>query len=668
MKKRRGQIGKNRPHNALVKSKRNLPKIYLSESHELKPEIYMPDPGARHSGSRFKWLISTCIAAIVGVAAIGMAMYASMDMEEGEGVLNTLQKASIDGMRPVEQTKLANSTLRVATRKTDRLTVTSYGLSTEYTIHDRIAQKRGNREFIVVKPYAKIVATLSSARPKNTKGIPNFNPFKLYANTTPLANSRNGSRLARRPKNILVKVVSLTPNMISNQDGQTLSISEIHKIVRDDGRLFNQSNLEANASGDQPIIAEKAVEEKLPPRTTVIEKSVDDDDALPEEREFHQVKVKRGDSLMVLIREAGANSSDATAIAKAMGTIVPGSQIQAGQVLKFILVPSSQDKGKMEPLSISLFSGLTHKATVVKSGEGEYAEYVASEKPVELTAKGPKKSVSRRSNVYLSLYHAALAQNIPHDKILKILRVHSYSVDFKRRVQSGDTFEAFFDDEQDATPTKRKRYGTLLFTSTTIGGDTKSFYRFRTPDGSVDYYDENGSSSKQFLMRKPVRGARFTSGYGFRFHPVLKKRKMHSGADWAAPTGTPILAAGNGHIEFVGVKGGYGNYVSIRHANGYKTAYAHMHRFARGVKKGLKVRQGQVIGYVGSTGRSTGPHLHYEVLVNNKRVDPMRIDVPKGRELKGRMLAAFQKERERINRLMRQPAVKTRVAKVEGQS
>ena len=247
-------------------------------------------------------------------------------------------------------------------------------------------------------------------------------------------------------------------------------------------------------------------------------------------------------------------------------------------------------------------------------------------------------------------------------QILQVLKIHSYDVDFKRRVQTGDSFEVFYDQNKKNKPSE------LLFTSTIIGGERKNFYRFRTPDGQVDYYDETGSSSKKFLMRKPVRGARYTSGFGYRIHPVLKTRKMHTGADWAAPTGTPILAAGNGVIEAAGVKGGYGNYIRIRHANSYKTAYAHMHRFAKGVRKGLKVRQGQVIGYVGSTGRSTGPHLHYEVLVNKRFVNPMKIDVPRGRKLKGRLLAAFQKERDRISFLMRQPAVETRVAKVEGQS
>ena len=168
-----------------------------------------------------------------------------------------------------------------------------------------------------------------------------------------------------------------------------------------------------------------------------------------------------------------------------------------------------------------------------------------------------------------------------------------------------------------------------------------------------------------FLMRKPVKGARFTSGFGMRRHPVLRYRKMHTGSDWAAKRGTPILAAGSGIIEDARRKGSNGNFVRIRHANGYQTSYSHMHRFAKGLRPGMKVQMGQVIGYVGSTGLSTGAHLHFEVLVNNRKVNPMTIHVPRGRQLAGKSLANFYKERNRINTLMQRSPVTTRLAAVQ---
>jgi murein DD-endopeptidase MepM/ murein hydrolase activator NlpD len=173
-------------------------------------------------------------------------------------------------------------------------------------------------------------------------------------------------------------------------------------------------------------------------------------------------------------------------------------------------------------------------------------------------------------------------------------------------------------------------------------------------DGSTDYFDENGSSARQFLLRKPVPNGRFTSGFGGRVHPVLGYFKMHTGVDWAAPSGTPIIAAGNGVVEKAGWAGGYGRQTVIQHANGYQTTYNHQSRMADGMEPGVKVRQGQVIGYVGSTGLSTGNHLHFEIAVNGTKVDPMRVRLPVGKVLRSDDLVAFKRERERIDDLLKQ--------------
>ena len=194
----------------------------------------------------------------------------------------------------------------------------------------------------------------------------------------------------------------------------------------------------------------------------------------------------------------------------------------------------------------------------------------------------------------------------------------------------------FFDGGND------EEVGELLYTSMTIDGQDRKFYRFRTPDDVVDYYDEQGNSAKKFLMRNPVKGGRYTSGFGDRRHPLLKYQRMHTGVDWAAPSGTPILAAGDGTVEKVGREGGYGNYVRLRHANGFATAYGHMSASPPASSPASAVKQGQIIGYVGSTGMSTGPHCHFEVMVNTKFVNPMTIQVPRGLQLTGRQLAEFQ--------------------------
>jgi murein DD-endopeptidase MepM/ murein hydrolase activator NlpD len=241
---------------------------------------------------------------------------------------------------------------------------------------------------------------------------------------------------------------------------------------------------------------------------------------------------------------------------------------------------------------------------------------------------------------------------------MQALRIHAYDTDFRRRIYSGDQADFFFDLRGE--PGHESELGELLYTAITSGGETYRFWRYRTPDGVIDYYDEFGNTSRKFLLRRPVRGetVRLASAFGNRFHPVLGFVRPHNGIDWAGPIGTPILAAGNGIIEEAGRKGEFGNYVRIRHPNGYQTAYAHMSRFAPPTEAGARVRQGDVIGYIGITGLTSGPHLHFEVLVNKRPVDPLSIEVPRERRLTGKQLADYQKERSRIDDLMsRAPAM-----------
>jgi len=285
------------------------------------------------------------------------------------------------------------------------------------------------------------------------------------------------------------------------------------------------------------------------------------------------------------------------------------------------------------------------------------ATTTAQERKVARPALGDSDQ-AQIASLYSGLYAAALAQGIPQDTIMQILRVHAYETDFRRRVRNGDMVDFFFDIKEEggeSTP------GELLYTSVTSGSEGQRFWRYRTPDGIVDYYDEVGNNSKKFLMRRPVRGedVRLASGFGMRWHPILNISRMHTGVDWASPIGTPILASGNGIIEEAGRKGQNGNYIRIKHANGYQTTYSHMSRYAPESVVGAKVRQGQVIGYVGCTGLCNGPHLHFEVLVNTRYVDPLQIQVPRERRLTGRLLAEFQKERTRIEELMRRAPVVT---------
>jgi murein DD-endopeptidase MepM/ murein hydrolase activator NlpD len=250
-----------------------------------------------------------------------------------------------------------------------------------------------------------------------------------------------------------------------------------------------------------------------------------------------------------------------------------------------------------------------------------------------------------------SIYEAALKLGAGDQQVVDFASVFAYDVDFQREIHPGDSFEMVYETYTDEAGHPVKA-GNLLYASLNGQALKRSFYRF-TPsdDGETDYFDSNGESATKFLMKTPINGARLSSSFGNRKHPISGYTRLHKGTDFAAPTGTPVYAAGNGTVEWSARRGGYGNYIIVKHANGYKTAYAHLSRYASGLRKGRRVRQGEVIGYVGSTGASTGPHLHYEVYINGTPVNAMKLKLPTGRKLAESpdMLAEFETAKDTID-------------------
>ncbi len=237
-----------------------------------------------------------------------------------------------------------------------------------------------------------------------------------------------------------------------------------------------------------------------------------------------------------------------------------------------------------------------------------------------------------------SLFEAAMAQGVPVAMLTEMIKVFSYDVDFQRDIQPDDRFELMFERGAD----KRYNDAKLLYASMTLSGKEIKLYRYADQQGGVDYYTQAGESAKKALLKTPVDGAKISSGFGMRFHPILHYTTQHKGIDFAVMSGTPVMAAGAGTIDYAGTNGSYGVYVRIKHDGTHETAYAHLSRLAKGIRPGTHVAQGQTIAYSGSTGRATGPHLHYEVLVNESQVNPMSVKFQAGRKLAGKDLAKFQ--------------------------
>ncbi len=681
MTQRRRNAGRREQRALVPFGKRALPQIYLPGPGRSASAVLLPEPGDSRAATRLKWLASTCLAAVVGVGVIGTSIYGSMNLEDGTGMVSSIKHASLNAMKPVRKALSIASSQAVAGQKGDRIPTTTEGLSTRHIIHDTVVQRRGEREYLRIKPYARLVAHLGTSQPDDTQNIPAFNPFKLYSNPKPVAENGAGEAGIRANRDAAIQMYELEGGILPANDGLRLGALEIAGLMKERDELFavqpfamrpaihpEGSNGGVQNAANQPeeLTPARGFVTRTPPNTTIVAKTIETLEGVDEVvdgSETKSVTVKRGDTLMSILSDAGAETWQAKAIADAMTPVFKPKNMKKGQAVLFTLMPAPKNDAQMEPVKVSLFTDTKHEVTIVRNDAGDY---VASNDPITLKAARNLHTIDRpqRATLYTSFYHSALSQGMPQEKVMNLLRVHSYDVDFKRPVHPGDAFEVFFD-LQEGEANQEKKLGEVLFTAMTVGGDKRQFYRFRTPDGHIDFYDKDGNSAKKFLMRKPVKGARFTSAFGMRRHPILGYRKMHTGTDWGAKRGTPILAAGSGIVEDARRKGGNGNFVRIRHANGYQTSYSHMHRFARGLRPGMKVQMGQVIGYVGSTGLSSGPHLHFEVLVNNRKVNPMTIHVPRGRQLTSKMLANFFKERNRIDKLMQRSPVTTRMAAVE---
>lgn len=442
-------------------------------------------------------------------------------------------------------------------------------------------------------------------------------------------------------------VAPLADNLASDDEDTSLSLAATDMDAGDTDATRH------TASIADPGLFEPLTEERLEAEAA----------ALPVEPQPVELKVElaSGETLMEVLQKAGVDRIDAYHAVAAMTPHYSPRKLRAGQeiALTFLEQPDAMAEGESGTpakflTALSLEPDLERVIAVTRNGDGSFS----SEEVVREFTDGYARAAG---TINSSLFLDGDRAGVPAKIIAEMIRMYSYSVDFQREIQPGDKFEVYFTrklDEQNR-PVKE---GDVLYASLTVGGKTHKLWRFDPGNGEWDYFDENGQSMKKFLMKTPIDGARLSSGFGMRKHPVLGYSKLHSGVDFAAPRGTPIYAAGDGTVTRANYFGSYGNYVSIRHANGYITAYAHMNGFARGIKAGTRVRQGQVIGYVGTTGRSTGPHLHYEVHVNGKKMNPLALKVPTGRKLEGKELAAFKAQRETVATQMAEAPVATKVA------
>lgn len=367
------------------------------------------------------------------------------------------------------------------------------------------------------------------------------------------------------------------------------------------------------------------------------------------------IALQKGETFVDALRRAGVRAADRNAAAAAFAERQNMRQLRAGQAFEITTAEPAQtlfqhaaasEEPRLFLLSLSYRASPQSSVLLRRDPAGSFSTEMRAQ---ALTTR----TVAVSGRIHGSLYLSAKSVGAPDEVIAQIADIFAYDVDFQREIFGGDEFEALFNvtfDERGAVVAGDE----VLFARLNWKGRTKEkgYYRHASAAGArADYFDRSGASAKRLLMKTPIDGARLSSGFGTRRHPILGYAKAHKGVDFAAPTGTPIKAAGDGVVERAGPYSSFGNYVRIKHAGGYKTAYAHLSRFAKGMRAGARVRQGDIIGYVGTTGRSTGPHLHYEVLYKDNQVNPQNLKIATGVELGGKDLAAFKQARDAIDAL-----------------
>jgi murein DD-endopeptidase MepM/ murein hydrolase activator NlpD len=615
-----------------------------------------------------QWFCGTILTGLCGAALMGGAVFASLDGETNFATAPERVGSVLRGALSSLGGRLSGL------HKTDRLSAQSEPKVEHEVLRVPTITHSRDREMVRVRPYERVFGDLSLtvSDPDLVAKIPQFNPQKILAEAVagddqtaapqPDAEvSFSTCDFAPAPPRAKVTAAvcelgTLLPKVKHSQ----LPLDEVLERVRDTAATAGAGSLLATGSlgqaGAMPLRLGYTADEPdpylgfqariVPENVTLLPKTQPVAGAADGER---VIVAKKGDTVASILQDLGAPAERIQQIVAALGAPAPEVGLTEGEKVHALL--AANGLGRLLPLRVMVADDSGVLAAVALSDMGTYVPVDLHNVDADASEPAAAKEVDTGgpgASLYQSLWDTALSNNIPPAVIDQVVRIYAYDVDFQRKVQPGDSFDVLYAEDGNGDGNKEVRYAAL-----TVGGDTKKYYHFRTTDdGMYDYYDDTGISAKKFLVRKPVSVGLETSPFGWRTHPLLHIKEFHSGVDWGAPMGTPIFAAGNGTIEMIGPRGGYGKYVRIRHADGYETAYGHMAAFARGLDVGSKVRQGQVIGFVGSTGLSTGSHVHFEIWVNDRVVDPMRIKLPRGRVLDGGTLAQFEKDRRQLDNLM----------------
>ena len=605
------------------------------------------------------WLTGTVMTGLTSVLLMGAALYVSF---QGENTFSTAYKAlqipgsELEQRAPTDMFAKSPRVRPVAATRSDREII-------EASIRDTV----DGRDIIRNQPFVRLRATLATAPTSLAENVPPYDPIAILNATQPLTASVDSLDVstevygAEVEGEVAVKVAAMPMSFVPPR---TISDQTAADFVRG----IVGSNYDV--AGDAPALAYAAMSPSLrdlglspgapsggiAENVTVVPKTtIASEGTLG--RSERILTIKEESELAEVLRKNGFSNGTVMAIASAIHNVYPSVVLPVGARLRILYGPS-RNSDTLVPYRLSIYlrdnatEADVHRATVALTDKGQYVLGLAPPDIVFPEEDTEEINVANLPSVYRSIWETGRKHDLDDATIERIIGMFAYDVDMTHRISAGDAIEIL------QTPPDEAGRSELLYVGLTLGATTRQFYRFVTPDGTVDFYDVNGETGKRFLNRRPLEGGgTLRSRFGYRIHPIFKSRRLHTGVDLAARTGTPIYASGDGVITYYKWQSGYGNKIELQHVNGYETAYGHLSRYVEGLGVGDRVRQGQIIGYVGSTGQSTGPHLHFEIKINGNLVDPLSVKLPKDNVLPQQFQAQFQQTIAQINDLMaREPA------------
>lgn len=644
-------------------------------SEQASPETFPPlDPSGiaiinqdRRRVS-LRWLVGSVLTALSGGALIGGAIIIAL---QGE----------IDHVaRPQKAATPGSSESRATVGKADRLVRREIAVSSaRHEFKAPITVRVGDREVIKTRDFVRISAPLSLTAGTHARAIPPFNPLNIFAETD---DGRETALRGAAPDTADVDVSVLKhplAGMNFPPDSPGLDAEEALAQILAEERLMHSIGGASQPETARMMLSYSLRQTTAAPvqmaYTALSDAPFNDIDVrvIPEnvtllpkreaallppaaERDMEErIAGRPGDVILKIIADQGAERGAARAILAAL-ELKERDRLREGQSLAILPVsgPASDDSSAGERMMIGRVTLWDNGAIRAGAALTDDGRYVPVSLPRDASVAASHRGESGAEPVdgpgaplYESLHETTARHEVPAELTREMIPLFAADVDFQRRVGTGESLEMLY------TAAENGGAPELLYVALTVEGETRRLFRFQSPNGGeIAFYDTEGRSLQKFLLRKPIAEGRLTSGFGMRYHPITNYAKMHTGVDWANRIGTPIVAAGDGTIVKAQWDSGYGRRIELQHANGYVSTYSHMSNFARGIQPGTRVRQGQVIGYLGNTGLSTGPHLHYEVMVNGRFVDPMKIKLPRSHELDGADLAEFARQREQARDLL----------------